>query len=155
MQTQRARADAEHHRHQAESETKRAALLQQNNDTLQLLGTIGQEITTQLDQEHVFEAIEKHMHGRLDASSFAIYLMDCDGLGLTTLYDVESGQRLPGDHVQLDSEMWFSARCVCERSELLINKADSGLHANIIPGTSHTRSALFAPLIIGDRVWGS
>ncbi len=154
METERVRAETEHHRRQAESETKRAALLQQTSDTLELLGTIGQEITSQLDQEHVFEAIEKHVHGLLDASSFAIYLMDPDGQGLTSVYDIENGVRLPGDHVGLNSEMSFSVRCVRERRELLINESDSELEASLIPGTMLTRSALFAPLTIGDRVLG-
>ena len=154
METERARAETEHHRRQAESETKRAALLQQTSDTLELLGTIGQEITSQLDQEHVFESIEKHVHGLLDASSFAIYLMDPDGQGLTSVYDIEAGVRLAGDHVELNSPNSFSARCVRERRELLINESDSELEASQIPGTLLTRSALFAPLTIGDRVLG-
>lgn len=154
METERVRSETEHHRRQAESETKRAALLQQTSDTLALLGTIGQEITSQLDQEHVFEAIEKHVHGLLDAATFAIYLMDPDGQGLTSVYDMENGVRLAGDHVDLNSPASFSARCVRERRELLISESDSELEASLIPGTLLTRSALFAPLTIGERVLG-
>ena len=154
METERVRAETEHHRRQAESETKRAALLQQTSDTLELLGTIGQEITSQLDQVHVFEAIEKHVHGLLDAATFAIYLMDADGKGLTSAYDIENGVRLPGDHVDLNSPTSFSARCVREHRELLINESDPSFEASMIPGTLKTRSALFAPLTIGNRVLG-
>ncbi len=154
METERVRAETEHHRRQAESETKRAALLQQTSDTLELLGTIGQEITSQLDQEHVFEVIERHVHGLLDAATFAIYLMDANAQGLTSVYDIENGVRLSGDHVDLNSGTSFSARCVRERSELLINESDAELRASQIPGTILTRSALFAPLAIGERVLG-
>lgn len=154
METERVRAETEHHRRQAESETKRAALLQQTSDTLELLGIIGQEITSQLDQEHVFEAIERHVHGLLDASSFAIYLMDASAQSMTSVYDIENGVRLPGDHVDLNSASSFTARCVRERRELLIGEADGELEASQIPGTLLTRSALFAPLIIGERVLG-
>ena len=62
--------------------------------------------------------------------------------------------RLAGDHVELNSPNSFSARCVRERRELLINESDSELEASQIPGTLLTRSALFAPLTIGDRVLG-
>ncbi|MEO7107642.1 MAG: tetratricopeptide repeat protein, partial [Rhodoferax sp.] len=103
MDTERARAESAFHRRQAEAETRRAALLQQTSDTLKLLGAIGQEITSQLDKEHVFGVIERHMHGLLDASSFSIYLMDPDGQGLTSVYDVEEGQRLPADHLRMDN----------------------------------------------------
>ena len=154
METERVRAETEHHRRHAESENKRAELLQKTSETLELLGTIGLEITSQLDQEHVFEAIEKHLNGLLDAATFAIYLMDADGQGLTSVYDIENGVRLAGDRVDLNSPTSFSARCIRERRELLINESDAELQASLIPGTLITRSALFAPLTIGDRVLG-
>lgn len=154
MDTERARAESEYHRSQAQAEARRASLLQQTSDTLKLLGTIGQEITSQLDREHVFQVIERHMHGLLDASSFAIYLMDPDGHGLTSVYDVEEGVRLPGDHVRLDDPHSFSARCVRERRELLIDFTNPSQVPNYVPGTLATLSALFAPLTIADRVLG-
>ena len=132
-----------------------AALLQQTSDTLEKLGTIGQEITSQLDKEHVFASIERHVHGLLDASSFAIYLMDPDGLGLTSVYDIEEGKRLPSDRVRLDDDQSFSARCVRERREFLIDFTDPALTPSYVPGTLMTVSALFAPLAIADRVLGA
>lgn len=154
LDTERARAESERHRRQAQAEAKRAELLQQTSDTLKLLGTIGQEITSQLDRENVFQAIERHMHGLLDASSFAIYLMNPDGQGLTSVYDVEDGVRLPGDQVQLDDAHSFSARCVRERQELLVDFTHPSQVANYVPGTLRTLSALFAPLRISDRMLG-
>jgi signal transduction histidine kinase/tetratricopeptide (TPR) repeat protein len=152
--TERSRAESEQHRRHAEAEAKRAALLQQSSDTLALLGNIGQEITSQLDKEHVFEVIERHVHGLLDASSFAIYLMDADGMGLTSVYDVEDGVRLPSDQVRLDDEGSYSALCVRERRELLLDFTNPMLQANYVPGTLKTVSGLFAPLMIADRVLG-
>jgi len=152
--TERSRAESEHHRRQAEAETKRASLLQQSSDTLSLLGNIGQEITSQLDTEHVFGVIERHVHGLLDASSFAIYFMDADGLGLTSVYDIEDGVRLPSDHVRLNDEGSYCALCVRERRELLLDFTDPLLPAHYVPGTLKTVSGLFAPLAIADRILG-
>ena len=154
MDTERARAESDFHRRQAEAETRRAALLQQSSDTLKLLGAIGQEITSQLDQEQVFNVIERHMHGLLHSTSFAIYLMDPDGQGLTSVYDVEEGRRLPTDHLRLDDQTSFGARCVRERRELLIDFTDFAQMPKYVPGTLATLSALFAPLTIGDRALG-
>ena len=154
MDTERARAESEFHRRQAESETRRATLLQQSSDTLKLLGAIGQEITSQLDKENVFGVIERHMHGLLDASSFSIYLMDPDGLGLTSVYDVEEGQRLPADHRRMDDAQSFCVRCARERQELLIDFSNPAQLPNYVPDTLVTLSALFAPLTIADRVMG-
>lgn len=154
LDTERSRAETEQHRRNAETEARRAELLQQSSDTLALLGTIGQEITSQLDKDHVFEAIERHVHGLLDASSFSIYLMDPDGQGMTSVYDIEEGVRLPSDHVRMDDGDSFSARCVRERRELLIDFTEGGFAAAFVPGTLITCSALFAPLAIADRVLG-
>ena len=155
MDTERARTESEFHRGQAEAEARRAALLQQSSDTLKLLGAVGQEITSQLNKEHLFGVIERHMHGLLDASSFSIYLMDPDGQGLTSVYDVEEGQRLPPDHLRLDDAHSFCVRCVRERRELLIDLTNPAQKPNYVPGTLMTLSALYAPLTIADRVMGA
>ena len=152
--TERSRAESERHQRMADAETRRAELLQQSSDTLALLGAIGQEITSQLDKEHVFSTIEHHVHGLLDASSFAIYLMDADGLGLTSVYDIEEGVRLPGDHVRLDDPSAYSAMCVRERRELLLDFTNPLLPANYVPDSLRTVSGLFAPLSIADRILG-
>jgi len=154
MDTERARAESDFHRRQAETETSRAALLQQSSDTLKLLGAIGQEITSQLDKEQVFDVIERHMHGLLHATSFSIYLMDPDGQGLTSVYDVEEGQRLPEDHLRLDDADSFCARSVRERRELMVDFTDHNQLPKYVPGTLATLSALFAPLTIADRALG-
>ena len=154
MDTERARAESDFHRRQADAESRRAALLQQSSDTLKLLGSIGQEITSQLDKEQVFNVIERHMHGLLHATSFTIYLMDPDGQGLTSVYDVEEGKRLPTDHLRLDDAHSFCARSVRERRELLIDFTDLSELPKYVPGTLSTLSALFAPLTIADRALG-
>jgi signal transduction histidine kinase/tetratricopeptide (TPR) repeat protein len=154
LDTERSRAETEHHRRLAEAESRRATLLQRTSDTLERLGTIGQEITSQLDKEQVFETIERHVHGLLDASSFTIYLMDSDGLGLTSVYDMEEGVRIASDHVRMDDAHSFSARCVRERRELLVDFGGTGSSLAHLPGTLVTQSALFAPLTISERVLG-
>lgn len=154
MDTERASAESEFHRRQAEAEARRAEVLQQSSDILKLLGTIGQEITSQLDKDHVFGAIERHMHGLLDVSSFSIYLMDPDGRGLTSVYDVEEGLRLPPDHQRMDNAHSFCVQCARDRTELLLDFTSSKQLPNYVPGTLATLSALFAPLMIADRVLG-
>lgn len=154
MDTERASAESEFHRRQAEAEARRAAVLQQSSDILKLLGAIGQEITSQLDKDHVFGVIERHMHGLLDASSFSIYLMDPDGQGLTSVYDIEEGRRLPPDHQRLDNPESFCVQCARERRELLVDFTSPHQLPHYVPGTLATLSALFAPLMIADRVLG-
>lgn len=152
--TESERAESAHHRALAHAEAKRAELAQQTSGTLARLGTIGQEITTKLDAPSVFAVLERHVHALLDARSFAVYLIDADGLTMSSVFDVEHGQHLPPHRIRLDAEESNAARALRERRELLVDLAPDGSDPSQVPGTMRTLSALFAPLTVGDRVLG-
>lgn len=149
-----ARAEVEHHRQLANSEAKRAETLQQNGSTLERLSAIGQEITTHLNASAVFQALDRHVHGLLDVTSLIIYLLDADAQSLNAVFGVENGESLPSFHVALSNPTSNSARCVRERREILVDLAPGDDNPNRIPGTLPILSALFAPLLIGDRILG-
>ena len=154
-QTERARAEGEHHRELAASEARRAQTLQQTSDTLERLSVIGQEITAHLDAEAIFHTLERQVNGLLDATHFSIFLVDQEGIGLDCAFGVEQGKALPPLRVLLTSPTSQIARCARERGEIL-NELDKPLahNPNLIPGTLPSLSALFAPLAIGDRLLG-
>ena len=154
FQTERARTEGEHHRQLAAAEAKRAEVLQQTSETLERLGAIGQEITAHLEVEAVFAALDRHVHRLLDASCFAVYLVDADGSGLTAAFDIEAGVRLPPSHISINDPDSYACRCLHERSEAMLNFSPEEDDPGQIPGTLITYSALFAPLIIGERVLG-
>lgn len=155
-QTETARAEGEHHRALALAEVQRAQLLEQTSQTLERLGKVGQEITAHLDAAAVFEALNRHVQGLLAAESFAIYLMDADGLGLSTAFFIENGQPQPVSRVALDDPHAGSARCVRERREVLMLRKpeDDEPDSNLIPDTLDTASRMFAPMLAGERVLG-
>ncbi|MBT9458843.1 MAG: GAF domain-containing protein [Burkholderiaceae bacterium] len=154
FQSESARAEAQHLRQLREAEAARADLLQRNSLTLEKLGVIGQEITAHLESTAVFETLNRHVHALLDASSFAIYLLDADARRLSSVFDVEQGVRLPTDHIPLDDPDSYAARCVRERREVAVELAADGSDPNQLPGTMPTRSAMFAPLLVDQRVLG-
>ncbi len=153
-QTERARNDGEHHRRLAASEAMRAEMLQQTSATLEHLSAIGQEITTHLEAVAVFRALDRHVHGLLDATHFSIFLIEADGASLSCAFGVEAGKVLPPIRISLTDEHANSARCVRERREILIEIDANDPTPSLIPGTLHTLSLLFAPLLIGERVMG-
>jgi diguanylate cyclase (GGDEF)-like protein len=150
-QTERERAEAEHHRQLA---VQRAEVLQQTSDTLERLGAIGQEITAHLDASAVFDALDRHVHGLLDAHHFSVYLLHSDQLTLVMAFGVEASKPVPATQVALSNPSAYSARCVRERREILVDFDEATDNRNTIPGTAPMLSQLFAPLIIGDRVLG-
>ncbi|MFL6658269.1 MAG: diguanylate cyclase, partial [Massilia sp.] len=153
-QTERAKTEGEHHRQLAAVEARRAEVLQQTSATLEHLSAIGQEITTHLEATAVFRALDRHVHGLLDATHFSIFMIDVDGDSLTRSFGIEAGQALPSTRIALGDKNANSARCVRERCEILVEIGQDDATPNLIPGTLQTRSLLFAPLMIGERVMG-
>jgi diguanylate cyclase (GGDEF)-like protein len=153
-QTERAKTEGEHHRELAAVEARRAEVLQQTSATLEHLSAIGQEITTHLEATAVFRALDRHVHGLLDATHFSIFLIEADGDTLGCAFGVEAGEPLPVTRFSLNDPHPNSARCVRERREILVELAADDVTPNLIPGTLPTLSLLFAPLMIGERVLG-
>lgn len=153
-QTERARAEGEHHRQLAAAEARRAATLQQTGETLEHLSAVGQEITAQLNAAAIFSVLNRHVHRLLDAPSFMIFLMNEDQQSINRAFGVEDGLALPAEHIALDDAHANSARCVRECREILIEYGPDSAQPSHIPGTLRTLSQLFLPLKIGARVLG-
>jgi diguanylate cyclase (GGDEF)-like protein len=153
-QTERAKTESEHHRQLAFAEAKRAEVLQHTSATLEHLSAIGQEITTHLEAAAVFRALDRHVHGLLDATHFSIFLIDADGSALRCAFGIEAGRTLPPTRLPLTDEHANSVRCVRERREIMVENVPNSDIPNLIPGTLNTLSLLFAPLMIGERVLG-
>ncbi|WP_338849070.1 ATP-binding protein [Massilia sp. W12] len=153
-ESEKARAEALHHQQIAQIEAKRAHALQKNADTLERLSKIGQEITSELDISVVFTALDRHVHGLLDVTTFIILLLADDGQRLVPAYSRENGRVLAAFGVQIDNPSADSARCFRERCEILRDYGPDDATPNLIPGSLVTQTALFAPLMIGEQVLG-
>ncbi|CUI08342.1 ATP-binding protein [Janthinobacterium sp. CG23_2] len=153
-QTEHARSEGYHHRELAESEARRAEILQRTSATLERLSAIGQEITAHLDAAAVFQALDRHIHGLLTASTFAIYLIDAAGTTLHRAFGVELGRELPSHAIALSKHDAYSVRCLDERREIYIEHWPDAEHRKVVPGTMVNMSALFVPLTVGERAIG-
>ncbi len=132
-----------------------AAGLRETSATLETLGTIGREITACLDSQAVFEALHRHVHQMLDATFFAVYLLDPQQTALHTAFGIEAGVALPQVMTPIDSATSMFARCVRERQEIAIDRDSGEDDPNRIPGTMVSLSMLYFPLVAGDRVLGA
>jgi signal transduction histidine kinase len=153
QQTERVRADISHNQQLASAEAQRAEVLQQTTITLERLGAIGQEICSQLDRNVVFRALNRHVHSLMDANSFMIFLLDPDGNTLSRAFGYEDGKPIPKRTIAFSNTKSDSIRCLRERREILLDISPDDA-TNLIPDTLHTLTALFGPLMIGDRIIG-
>ncbi len=154
QQTEQAQAEGEHQRRLAEAEALRAEALQQTSSILEHMSAIGQEITVHLNQTAVFLALHRHVQQLLDVNSFAIYLLSEDGLTLDREFGVEAGADLPRNQILVSHPIAVSARCMRERSEILLDNPGFVPLSNHIPGTQLSRCSLFAPLMVAERIMG-
>ena len=144
-------------RAQAEGQHLRqlAATLQETNATLEILGTIGRDITASLDVSEVCKALYRHVNDLLDANSFWIFLLDEGGTTLTSCFGAESHQQVTTTHsIPLDHPVSLTARCARQRSEIVLHELPKELKVNTFPGTLPSQSLLFAPLEVGKRFLG-
>ncbi|AMC34981.1 ATP-binding protein [Janthinobacterium sp. B9-8] len=140
-------AETEHHR-------RVAVALKETSATLETLGTIGREITASLNIKDVFGALHRHVHHLLDASSFVVYLLDDDQRALNMVFGMELGQPLSQIIVPLDLPESNIARCAREQQAVVIHLEPDNDQKTLIPGTLDTRSLLYAPLIVCERLLG-
>lgn len=155
FETERLKAEGEYHRQLAEAEADRAAALHEAMQTLEMLARIGQQITSTLDADAVFEALHRHVDTMLQMDTFSIYVLDDSGQTLELRYGQEDGKPLPRVWRRLADPLSLVARCAREQRELLIlrgpHEQSSPSH---IPGTRFMRTLLLSPLMVGTRLWG-
>lgn len=151
-ETEKLRAEAEHHRQLSQAQAQRADLMLQTNATLEQLGAIGRDITASLDAAAVFAALDSHVHALLDAFALAVFRVEPDGQTLTLAFGVEDRKPIAPHSCALDDPERHVSRCARKRCEIVID-ADPETKGTS-PGTVATHSLLFAPLLVADRLLG-
>ena len=154
-ETERAQAEAAYSRQLAVAEAKRGDALHQANATLEELAIIGLEIMGSLNAQAVIDALNHHVHKLLDSTTFGILLLEPGGKTLVTVLNMEAGQELPLERYALDDSHSNLARCARERIEIHMALEPGMVHATQIPGTMVTLSAMYAPMLVGARLFGA
>lgn len=151
-QTERALADAEHHRQLAAANAQRADALERANNTLEQLSAIGREITANFEADAIFAALDRYIHALLVTTRFWIYRLEADGETMNRVFSAESGQTAEAQLRQLVDSSAHVMQCARERRELVIHDApESGAATSDSP---QTLSRMFVPLLVGSRVMG-
>lgn len=148
------RHDMEVAQAQAEQHRRLAATLSETTATLETLGIIGRDLTASLEAGAVFAALHRHVNELLDATSFAVYLLDPGEQSLSTAFGMEAGQPWPQRTVALDSAASKFAACARTCQELVVNLDANDSDTDPVPGTMRTLSHLFMPLMVHQRLLG-
>lgn len=122
-------------------------------ETLRQLGDIGREITANLDADIVFQSLYLYVGGLLDAPAMMIYRMNTSARSLDAVFVRDDDQAMPMRSIALDSPTSSVAKAARERQELLLHY-DPQDDSSDSPDTNRMLTALFAPLIVDDKVLG-
>ncbi|WP_374355725.1 GAF domain-containing protein [Chitinimonas sp.] len=120
-------------------------------DTLRQLGDVGRDITAALEAQVIVEVLHQHTTRLLDSQGFALYRLDDSGKTLSCTLAFHDGVALPSRQLALDAPEQV-AEVARERSERLLALSDSD--ATHPAGLRKMKSALYAPLIVGERLLG-
>ncbi len=144
--------------------TQRTAQLSDSNDqlvtaanTLRDLGTIGREITANLDVETVFAVFHRHVQTMLDAPFCAIYLIADEDDALHRRFAMLDGRLLESDAEGLGDADVYASQAAWNGRETAVDGADvAARRGQIVPGCDPAamQSLLCIPLIVTDRVIG-
>src|SRR2546423_6954804 len=116
------------------------------------LAMAGRDITESLELPDVFASLAAHAAAMLPADALGLWLMEGDKLVPAQLLD--HGKPVAGRVIALADPASSCARAAREHAEVLIERGEGEVSVRHIPGTRHSRTALFAPLASAGRVLG-
>ena len=138
------------------AETER--LLTETNERaaeLAIINGVQQGLAAQLDMQSMYDLVGDKLNEIFDAQVVDIGLYDLDVGAVRYPYTIERGVRLPDEPTGI---VLFGKHVLESRAPLLVNDveayhAEHGTHHGVIQGEP-AKSVLFAPLMVGDSVFG-
>ena len=134
-------------------------LLDKALENVKTLSQIGQEITSTLQLESIFNTVYESVNKLLDANSFSIMILNEKSQTLDCKLAIENGERLPEFNFGLNDKNRFAVWCVDNRKPVFINDVDIEYSKYISTRNKpkagqYVSSLIYLPLIIGEKVIG-
>ncbi len=134
-------------------------LLDETYQKFAILGHIGQEITSTIDFEVIFERLYRHVNALMDATVFSIDIYHPEDDLVEYRFCLEKNERLPIVFVPLADPHSLSAWCIRNRQEIVINNVEAEIQRyipryEVLIGEAPS-SILYIPLMMEDRCLGA
>ena len=128
----------------------------QNN---KLISEIGQQITSTLNFEEIFDKLHNYVNQLMDAACFGIRLYHPDKNVVEYKYGIERGQKYSSvASISMDDDDNYSVWCIKNKKEIFLNDnlAEFKKYVKQIKVVSGDmpHSLIFYPIMLGDRVLG-
>jgi signal transduction histidine kinase/HAMP domain-containing protein len=123
------------------------------------LSQIGQEITSTLNMEAIFNSVHESVVRLLDANAFTIMVVNEKDQLLECKLAIENGERLPEFSFSTTDKNRFAVWCIDNRKPVFINDVDTEYSKYITSRAKpkagqYVSSLIYLPLIVNQRVLG-
>jgi len=123
------------------------------------LSQIGQEITSTLNMESIFNAVYESVNRLLDASAFTIMVVNEKEHLLECKMAIENGERLSEFSYSTTDKNRFAVWCIDNRKPVFINDVDTEYSKYIASRSKpkagqYVSSLIYLPLVVNNRVIG-
>lgn len=125
---------------------------------IQILDEVGQQITSTLNFEIIFETLHKNVSQLMSAEVFGIRLYHKEKNEIEIKYEIDKGVRDDGFSIPADNPNSFSVWCIRNKKEVFFNDQEHEYIKYIAEKSKSigdpTPSSIFCPILSGDHVLG-
>jgi len=146
--------------HQKRQIERQAKHLKKSNETLELLGTIGQDITAHLSTDGIIDILHERVQELMDASVLAIGINNQAKKLLEFPYVKENGESVSGISLDLQKQDSLAQICCNQQEEIFIRDFDQEYtrYFTEMPtphvGEKHAKSIIYVPMLVKGKVIG-
>jgi serine phosphatase RsbU (regulator of sigma subunit) len=138
---------------------EKAGELEESNKRIETLSQIGQEITSTLDLEIIFDKLYRFINDVMDVTIFGVDIYYAEKQVIEYKFNMEKGQRLPVETVPITNEDVLSVWVIKEKKEIIMLDAELEFNQYIkVPPEflgGYPQSIVFIPLIVGEKILGT
>ena len=149
---------------EAEVRTRTSEVVKQKEEiertykNTQLLGEIGQQITSTLDFDTIFNKLYESVNKLMDAECFGVRIYHPDTNQAEYKFEIENGTRYESVMVPMTDDNNYTVWCIKNRKEIFLNDNEMEYHKYVkqirVVSGEMPHSLLFSPMMIGDRLVG-
>ncbi|MGB3947550.1 MAG: GAF domain-containing protein [Bacteroidia bacterium] len=127
-------------------------------NNIHVLSDIGQQLTSTLDFEAIFNKLHDSISTLMDAECFGVRLYHPQTQTIEVKYEYDKGVRIQPISFSMDNDNNYSVWCIKNRKEIFIND-NTVEHKNyvkdiVVINGDMTHSLMFCPMILQDTVIG-
>lgn len=145
-------------RHRTQEVIKQKEELEISYSNVHVLSEIGQQLTSTLDFEEIFNKLHESISRLMDAESFGVRVYHADTQTVEIKYEYDKGNRIKPFSFPIDNDNNYTVWCIKNKKEIFVNDntTEHKKYVNdiVIINGEMTHSLMFCPMILKDTVLG-